>query len=124
MELLNNVFKIQKLNYAFGIFLEISKWNFFKYIKRIKTLCYIDPKYIRKVFDMIFADTENSREVDILLAKIYFKINYIDKFNSNDCNYYKCYDHLTNNSCESYNHVLNSKFSKKSTFWKFLNVLK
>ena len=79
-------------------------------------MCYIDQKYIRKVFDMIFADTKYSREVDILLVKIYFKINYIDKFNSNDCNYYKCYDHLTNNSCKSYNHVLNSKFSKKSTF--------
>ena len=33
-------------------------------------------------------------------------------------------DHLINNSCESYNHVLNSKFSKKSTFLKFISVLK
>ena len=72
---------------------------------------------------MIIADAENSREDDILLVKIYFKINYIDKFNSNDWNYYKCYEHLTNNSCESYNHFLNSKFSKKPTFWKFISEL-
>ena len=87
-------------------------------------MCYIDPKYIRKVFDMIIADAENSREDDILLVKIYFKIKYINKFNYNDWNYYKCYDHLINNSCESYNHDLNSKFSKKSTFLKFISVLK
>ena len=79
-------------------------------------MCYIYPKYIRKVFDMIIADVENSREDDILLVKIYFKINYINRFNCNDWNYYKCYDHLTNNSCESYNHVLNSKFTKINIF--------
>ena len=93
-------------------------------LKRIKTLCYIDPKYVRKVFDMILDDAENSNEDDIQFVKIYFKKNYIDKFNYNDWNYYKCYDHRTNNSCESYNHVLNSKFSSKPTFWKFISILK
>ena len=93
-------------------------------LKRIKTLCYIDPKYVHKVFDLIIIDAENSGKEDIQFVKIYLKKNYIDKFNYNDWNYYKCFDHRTNNSCESYNHVLNSKFSKKPTFWKLISVLK
>ena len=33
--------------------------NSLNILKRIKTLCYIDPKYVRKVFDMILDDAEN-----------------------------------------------------------------
>ena len=73
---------------------------------------------------MILDDPENSSEDNIQFVKIYFKKNYIDKFNYKDWNYYKCYDHRTNNSCESYNHVLNSKFPSKQTFWKFISILK
>ena len=32
--------------------------------------------------------------------------------------------HRINNACESYHHVLNSKFNKKPTFWKLLAVLR
>ena len=51
-----------------------------KILKRIKTLCYIDPKYVRSVFDLIIEDAENYVEEDIQFVKIYFKKNYIDKF--------------------------------------------
>ena len=48
----------------------------------------------------------------------------LEKYNIKDWNYYKIFDHRTNNACESYHHVLNSKFSKKTTFWKFLNEIR
>ena len=34
------------------------------------------------------------------------------------------FDHRTNNACESYHHILNSKFNKKPSIWKLLSVLK
>lgn len=52
------------------------------------------------------------------------KKTYINKFNIHNWNYYKIYDHRTNNACESFHHVLKSKFNKKPTFWKLLAVLK
>ena len=93
-------------------------------LKRIKTLCYIDPKYVNAVFNLILEDADNSGEDDILFVKVYFKKAYIDKFNINDWNYYKWIDHRTNNSCESFNQVLNSKFNSKPSIWKFISVIK
>ena len=60
----------------------------------------------------------------VILIHIYFKKTYIAKFNVNDCNYYKIHDHKTNNSCESFNHVLKGKFNNKPTIWKFICVIK
>lgn len=93
-------------------------------IKRIKTLCYIDPFYVNSVFNIITMDAENLEDSDRKFVNKYFKKTYLDKFNIKDWNYYKCYDHKTNNSCESYNHALNSKFNTKPTIWKLISVLK
>ena len=93
-------------------------------LKRIKTLCYIDPNYLAEVFDIISEDAINSDENDNKFVNIYFKKTYIDKFNIKDWNYYKTYDHKTNNSCESFHHVLNGKFNNKPTIWKFISVIK
>ena len=49
-------------------------------LKRIKTLCYIDPKYLKAVFYLILEDADNSGEDDILFVKIYFKKIYIISF--------------------------------------------
>ena len=93
-------------------------------LKRIKTLCYIDPKYAKAVFNLISEDADNSEEDDIRFVKFYFKKAYIDKFNIKAWNFYKCFDHRTNNSYESYNHVLNSKFNSKPSICKFISVIK
>ena len=49
---------------------------------------------------------------------------YLKKYNIKDWNYFKIFDHRTNNACESYHHILNSKFNKKPTIWKFINVIR
>ena len=41
-----------------------------------------------------------------------------------DWNYYKIYDHRTNNACESYHHSLNSKFNSKPSIWKFISNIR
>ena len=87
-------------------------------IKRIKTLVYIDPNYVKDVFTLISEDSINVGEKEDNFANNYFKKTYIEKFNLNEWNYYKIFDHRTNNACESYNHVLNSKFNKKPSIWK------
>ena len=93
-------------------------------LKRIKTLCYIDPQYVEEVFAIISDDAINSDENDNKFVNIYFKKTYMAKFNVKEWNYYKTYDHKTNNSCESFNHVLNGKFTNKPTIWKFISVIK
>ena len=93
-------------------------------IKRIKTLVYIDPDYVKDVFNLISEDAELIGEKEKELVNSYFKKTYIDKFNIHDWNYYKIYDHRTNNACKSYHHVLNSKFNKKPTFLKLFAVLR
>ena len=92
-------------------------------IKRIKTLVYIDPSYVKDVFNLISEDSENVREKENNFVTNYFKKTYIDKFSINEWNYFKIYDHRTNNVCESYNHILNSKFNKKPSIWKLLAEL-
>ena len=81
-------------------------------------------QYVFEVFEMISDDSINSDENDNKFTNIYFKKTYITKFNTNDWNYYKIYDHKINNSCESFNHVLNGKFNNKPTIWKFISVIK
>ena len=34
------------------------------------------------------------------------------------------YDHRTNNACEPYHHILNSKWNSNPTIWKFLNIIR
>ena len=85
-------------------------------IKRIKTLVYIDPDYVKDVFNLISEDAELIGEKEKELVNSYFKKTYIDKFNIHDWIYYKIYAHPTNNACKSYNPVLNSKFNIKPTF--------
>ena len=92
-------------------------------IKRIKTLVYIDPNYIKDVFNLISEDSENLGEKENNFVNNYFKKTYIEKFNIIEWNYYKVFDHRTNNACESYNHILNSKFNKKPSIWKLFAEL-
>ena len=93
-------------------------------LKRIKTLCYIDPDFVKDVFILIIEDANNSDENDKKFVIDYFKKNYIEKYNIKEWNYYKVYDHRTNNACESYHHALNSKFNSKPSIWKFISVLR
>ena len=60
----------------------------------------------------------------MLFLKDYFQKQYLDKYNVKDWNYYKIYDHRTNNACESYHHALNSKFNYKPFIWKFISVIR
>ena len=92
--------------------------NSLNIIKRIKTLVYIDPDYVKEVFNLISEDAGEIGEKEPKFVDLYFKKTYIDKFNVHEWNYYKIYDHLTNNTCESYHHVLNSRFNKKPSFWQ------
>ena len=59
-----------------------------------------------------------------MFVKDYFHKQYLDKYNVKDWNYYKIYDHRTNNACESYHHSLNSKFNSKPSIWKFISVIR
>lgn len=42
-------------------------------LKRIKTLCYIDPKYVRETFALITEDANNGSDQDKHFAINYFK---------------------------------------------------
>lgn len=81
-------------------------------IKRIKTLVYIDPDYIKDAFKLLSEDSVNTGEQDENFVYNYFK-KLILTIIINDWNYYKIFNHRTNNACESYHHILNSKFNKK-----------
>ena len=85
-------------------------------------MVYIDPEYVKDVFKLIEAEWDKLGEKEKEFVQSYFKKTYIEKFNIHDWNYYKIYVHRTNNSCESHHHVLNSKFNKKPTFWKLLDI--
>ena len=61
-------------------------------LKRIKTLCYIEPNYVSEVFDIISEDALNLDENDNKFVNIYFKKTYMAKFNVKEWNYYKTYD--------------------------------
>ena len=104
--------------------IENQNQNSLNILKRIKTLCYIDPEYVIDVFNMIVEDAIDSDEKDEKFVKEYFKKQYLDKYNVKDWNYYKIYDHRTNNACESYHHSLNSKFNSKPSIWKFISVIR
>ncbi|ORX76115.1 hypothetical protein BCR32DRAFT_284513 [Anaeromyces robustus] len=54
----------------------------------------------------------------------YFKNNYLHKYNTNNWNYYKNIEHITNNASESFNNYLNNLFSKKPSFFKLIYILK
>ena len=84
--------------------IENQNQNSLNILKRIKTLCYIDPEYVIDVFNMIVEDAIDSDEKDEKFVKEYFKKQYLGKYNVKDWNYYKIYDHRTNNACESYHH--------------------
>ena len=92
-------------------------------LKRIQTLCYIDPEYVKDCFDLISEDAESDAKDDKFVND-YFRNTYLNKYNIKDWNYFKIFDHRTNNACESYHHVLNSKFNKKPTIWKFMNEIR
>jgi hypothetical protein len=53
-------------------------------LKRIKTLCFLDPIYIKKVFDLISRNATDSDEKDNEFVNDYFKTTYIDKYNIKD----------------------------------------
>ena len=50
-------------------------------IKRIKTLVYIDPNYIKDVFTLISEDSLDLGEKENNFVNNYFKKTYIEKFN-------------------------------------------
>ena len=54
----------------------------------------------------------------------YFQNQFLDHYPLQYWSYYKPYSLRTNNSCESYNNVINSYFVKKPTFWKLLYILR
>lgn len=41
-----------------------------------------------------------------------------------EINYFKIYEHRTNNTYESCHHILNSKFNSKPSVWKFINMIR
>ena len=98
----------------------IESLNIFK---RIQTLCYIDPNYVKDCFAFISEDAEEDNKDDKFVNE-YFKKTYLEKYNIKDWNYFKIFDHRTNNACESYHHILNSKFNSKPSIWKFINVIR
>ena len=77
-----------------------------------------------EVFILLADDANEPGEKDEKFVKDYFQKQYLDKYNVKDWNYYKIYDHMTNNACESYHHPLNSKFNSKSSIWKFISVIR
>lgn len=91
-------------------------------LKRIKTLSFIDPRYIFDVYEFIKEDAEDN-EKDTAFVN-YFETTYLRKYDPNNWNYYRVFDHRTNNACESYNHVLNSMFNSKPTIWKFISIIR
>ena len=91
-------------------------------LKRIKTICFMDPNYIEDIFEYIEEDAKDDIK-DQNFVK-YFKTTYIEKYNIKYWNYFKIFDHRTNNACESYNHILNSKFNSKPSIWKFISVIR
>ena len=98
----------------------IESLNIFK---RIQTLCYIDPNYVKDCFELISEDAEEDDKDDKFVNE-YFKKTYLEKYNIIDWNYFKIFDHRTNNVYESYHHILNSKFNYKPSIWKFINVIR
>ncbi|KAG4088997.1 hypothetical protein H8356DRAFT_1721474, partial [Neocallimastix lanati (nom. inval.)] len=54
----------------------------------------------------------------------FFKINYLNKYNANNWNYYNNIKHITNNTSESFNNYLNNLFQKIPTFYKLITALK
>lgn len=73
-------------------------------LKRIKTLSFIDPRYIIDVYEFIKEDAEDN-EKDTAFVN-YFETTYLRKYDPKNWNYYRVFDHRTNNTCESHNHVL------------------
>ena len=91
-------------------------------LKRIKTLSFMDPRYIIDVYEFIKEDAEDN-EKDTAFVN-YFETTYLQKYDPNNWNYYRVFDHRTNNACESHNHVLNSMFNSKPTIWKFISIIR
>ena len=55
-------------------------------VKRIKSLPYIDPNYVKPVLDIISLDAINAREEDNKFVNEYFKKTYIKTYDINDYN--------------------------------------
>lgn len=90
-------------------------------LKRIKTLSFIDPLYIFDVYEFIKDAEDNEKDTAFVN---YFETTYLRKYDPNNWNYYRVFDHRANNSCESHNHVLNSMFNSKPTIWKFISIIR
>ena len=73
--------------------------------KRIKTLPFIDPIFVKPVYNLICEDVYNLNDTDTKFVLVYFKKIYINLYDANDWNYFKIYDHRINNACESYHHI-------------------
>lgn len=91
-------------------------------LKRIKTLSFMDPRYIIDVYEFIKEDVEDN-EKDTAFVN-YFETTYLQKYDPNNWNYYRVFDHRINNACESHNHVLNSMYNSKPTIWKFISIIR
>ena len=53
-------------------------------LKRIKTLPFIDPSFVKPVFDLICEDANNLKETNKKFVLVYFKKTYINLYNVND----------------------------------------
>ena len=63
--------------------------------------------------------------MNIIIFRIleYFKINYLNKYNAYNWNYYNNIEHITNSASESFNNYLNSIYPKKNYFYKLIIAL-
>ena len=93
-------------------------------IKRIKSLSFIDPEYVKAFFKIIKLDANNSNEQNKKFVIEYFEKTYIEKYNIIYWNYFKNMAIKRIMLAKEYHHLLNSKFNSKSTIWKFINIIR
>ena len=88
---------------------------------------------MKKSEKLFWEYTENQDKIKLNLEGLpdkikeflqYFQNQFLDHYLLQYWSYYKQYSLRTNNSCESYNKVINSYFVKKPIFWKLLYILR
>ncbi|ORX61817.1 hypothetical protein BCR32DRAFT_251741 [Anaeromyces robustus] len=94
------------------------------YYKAISNLPFINPEYIFDIYFKIKSACKKKNYSNFLEFLEYFKNNYLHKYNTNNWNYYKNIEHITNNASESFNNYLNNLFPKKPSFFKLIYILK
>ena len=70
---------------------ENQRFESLNIFKRIQSLWYIDPNYVKDYFELISEDAEED-DKDDKFVKEYFKKTYLEKYNIRDWNYFKIFD--------------------------------